>query len=124
MSVSEYSCNCNTTHHDIVDKIKKKMLKEDTYKSLAAFFKVFGDDTRIKIIWALDKHEMCVCDLCNVLDMNKSAISHQLSSLRREHLVKYRREGKSVYYSLDDQHVRLVFEMGLEHIGHKHKNEK
>jgi len=121
MSKSEYTCNCSTVHHDVVDEIKEKMLDSEKYTKAAEFFKVFGDVTRIKILWALDQKEMCVCDLCDVLDMSKSAISHQLGSLRDKHLVKYRKDGKSVFYSLDDNHVRAIFETGLEHIGHINK---
>jgi len=118
MSRSEFTCNCNIIHHDVVDAIKKEMLPPSEYECLADFFKVFGDGTRIRILWSLDQHEMCVCDLSNVLGMTKSAISHQLGSLRREHLVRFRRDGKTVYYSLDDKHIRKIFETGLEHIRH------
>lgn len=118
MARSEYSCDCNIVHHDIVDKIKLSMEKTDDYSKLAVFFKAISDETRVKILWALDINELCVCDLCNVLDMTKSAVSHQLSYLRKLHLVKYRKEGKSVYYSLDDYHVREVFEKALEHVRH------
>lgn len=118
MARSEFTCNCNIVHHDVVDRIKKEMLSPGEYENLAMFFRVFGDETRIRILWALDQHEMCVCDLCNVLGMNKSAVSHQLGSLRKEHLVRFRKDGKSVYYSLDDQHIRQIFETGLEHIRH------
>lgn len=118
MSRSEFVCNCNIVHHDVVDRIKKEMLSGAEYESLSAFFRVFGDETRIRILWALDQHEMCVCDLCNVLEMTKSAVSHQLSSLRKVHLVRFRKDGKSVYYSLDDEHIRKIFETGLEHVRH------
>lgn len=83
------------------------------------FFKVFGDETRIRILEALDRRrELCVSELCDELDMSKSAISHQLAALKSERLVKYRKDGKQVFYSLDDEHVKTVFEMGLEHIRH------
>jgi len=91
----------------------------DTAQHLAAFFKVFGDETRIRIVEALSHGEMCVSDLCEALDMSKSAISHQLSLLRNARLVKYRKDGKNVIYSLDDDHVATVFAMGLEHVHHK-----
>ena len=84
--------------------------------NLADFFKVLGDSTRARIMWALDESEMCVCDLAVLLNMTKSAISHQLRSLRQANLVKYRREGKVVFYSLADDHVKQIFEKGLEHI--------
>jgi len=118
MSRSVYTCNGTVIHHDVVDKIKKEMLPKTEYTNLAAFFKVFGDETRIRILWALDQHEMCVCDLSSVLGMTKSAVSHQLGSLRKEHLVRFRRDGKTVYYSPDDEHVREIFETGLEHVRH------
>lgn len=124
MAKSTFSCNCNIVHHPIVDKIKDEMMEGEEFARLSAFFKVFGDHTRIRILWALDRSEMCVCDICNVLGMNKSAVSHQLGSLRRAHLVKYRREGKTVYYSLDDEHIREVFETGLAHIRHIKEGEE
>lgn len=109
-------CDCEVIHADIVDQVKTKMPKEDELYDLADFFKVFGDSTRIKIMWALDESEMCVCDLAVLLNMTKSAISHQLRSLKQANLVKYRKEGKVVFYSLTDDHVREIFEKGLEHI--------
>ena len=90
-----------------------------TAQRLSSFFKVFGDDTRIRIVEALSHEELCVNEICEKLNMSKSAVSHQLSILRKEYLVKYRKEGKSVFYSLDDDHVKAVFEMGLEHIQHR-----
>ena len=110
------SCDCNIIHHEVVDQVKNEMLEDETFRRISLFFKVIGDKTRTKIIWALDKQEMCVCDLANVMGMTKSAISHQLSKLRDANLVKYRRAGKTVYYSLSDDHVRQMFEGGLEHI--------
>jgi ArsR family transcriptional regulator len=92
------------------------MPKEEQLYDLADFFKVFGDSTRIKILWALDREEMCVCDLAVLLGMTKSAISHQLKTLRREKLVKYRRDGKNAFYSLLDEHVKNILEIGLEHL--------
>ncbi|HAF60363.1 MAG TPA: transcriptional regulator, partial [Clostridiales bacterium UBA9856] len=82
---------------------------------LAELFKVFGDSTRIKILWALDEDEMCVCDIAYLLNMTQSAISHQLRVLKQAHLVKSRREGKVVYYSLADDHVKLILDQGLIH---------
>ena len=80
------------------------------------FFKMFADPTRAKILWALDQSELCVCDLGEVLGMSKSAVSHQLGTLRKAHLVKFRREGKNVFYSLKDEHVKSILEVGMEHI--------
>ncbi|MDF2685754.1 MAG: putative transcriptional regulator [Clostridia bacterium] len=109
-------CDCNVIHKDIVDMVKTKMPEESQLYDLADFFKVLGDSTRIKIMWALDKNEMCVCDLAVLLNMTKSAISHQLRSLKQSNLVKYRKEGKIVYYNIADDHVKDIFEKGLEHI--------
>ncbi len=95
------------------------MPEDNDLYDLSDFFKVLGDSTRSKIIWALDEHEMCVCDLAVLLGMTKSAISHQLRSLREANLVINRREGKNVFYSLADDHVKQIFEKGLEHIREK-----
>jgi DNA-binding transcriptional ArsR family regulator len=100
----------------VVDKVKKELIDEDRSKNLADFFKVFGDPTRIKILNALSLNEMCVCDIAYLLEMKQSAVSHQLRVLRGARLVKYRKEGKSVYYSLDDKHVQNIIKQGLDHI--------
>ena len=91
----------------------------DMFNRLAEFFKILGDTTRAKILYALDQNEMCVCDIANVLGMSKSSISHQLGTLRRSGIVRCRKEGKEVYYTLDDDHVKGLFELGIEHIEHK-----
>lgn len=109
-------CDCNVIHEDVVNKVKDKMPEEETLYDLAELFKVFGDSTRIKILWALDEAEMCVCDIAVLLNMTQSAISHQLRVLKQANLVKNRKEGKVVYYSLDDDHVRHIFDQGLIHI--------
>lgn len=109
-------CDCQVIHEDIVNQVLPQMPPEETLYDLAELFKVFGDSTRVKILWALDKEEMCVCDIAYLLNMTQSAISHQLRVLKQAKLVKNRREGKIVYYSLDDEHVRQIFEMGLCHI--------
>lgn len=109
-------CDCEVIHEDIVIKVKEKMPMEETLYDLAELFKVFGDTTRIKILWALDEAEMCVCDIAALLNMTQSAISHQLRVLKQAKLVKNRREGKIIYYSLDDDHVRQIFDQGLVHI--------
>jgi ArsR family transcriptional regulator len=96
-----------------------KMLDENVLNNLAEFFKILGDTTRVKILHAIDENEMCVCDVANVLNMSKSSISHQLGTLRRSGIVKCRKVGKEVFYSLDDDHVREVFEVGIKHIEHK-----
>lgn len=112
-------CDCDVIHADIVDKVRLVMPEEDELYDLSDFFKVLGDSTRAKIIWALDESEMCVCDIAVLLNMTKSAISHQLKALKAANLVKYRKEGKVVFYSLTDDHVKEIFEKGLEHIREK-----
>ncbi|MPM62667.1 Transcriptional repressor SmtB [bioreactor metagenome] len=116
MKKEELLCDCDVIHGEIVDAVRKKMPGENELYDLSDFFKVLGDSTRSKIIWALDEHEMCVCDLAVLLGMTKSAISHQLRALREANLVVNRREGKNVFYALADDHVRQIFEMGLAHI--------
>lgn len=103
-------------NQDIVEKVKSNMPDEENLYDVAELFKVFGDSTRIKIICALFDHEMCVYDLAACLDMTQSAISHQLRILKANKLVKNRREGKAMYYSLDDDHVKDIFEAGYSHI--------
>lgn len=110
------SCNGNIIHEDIVVRVKDKLPAEETLYDLAELFKVFGDTTRIKIICALFESEMCVCDLSCLLNMTQSAISHQLRVLKSARLVKFRRKGKVVYYSLDDEHIKHIYDAGLNHI--------
>ncbi len=119
MSKNEFSCDCNVIHQEVVDTVLRKMPNEDTFNKLADLFKLIGDTTRCRILFALDQNEMCVCDLANVLNMTKSSVSHQLAVLRRSGVVKCRRSGKEVYYTLDDEHIVKLFEVGLEHINHK-----
>lgn len=119
MAKNEFICDCNIIHQDIVNNTLKSMVDEDLFYKLAEFFKILGDTTRTKILFALDQNEMCVCDIANVLGMSKSSISHQLGTLRRSGIVKCRKEGKEVYYMLDDDHVKQLFEVGIEHIEHK-----
>lgn len=116
MRPEEIVYDCDVLHDEVVEKVRGKMPEEDLLYDLADFFKVLGDSTRIRIIWALDENEMCVCDLAVLLNMTKSAISHQLRSLRQANLVKFRRQGKEVFYSLADDHVKEIFEKGLDHI--------
>lgn len=111
-------CECDTVHDDVVAEVRAKMPGEVVMYDLADFFKVLGDSTRVRIMWALDMREMCVCDLAALLGVTKSAVSHQLRSLKSARLVKYRRDGKNTFYSLDDQHVADIFEKALEHLGH------
>ena len=107
---------CNVIHNDVIKKIKNTMPSDELIFDVAELFKVFGDSTRMKIICALLEEELCVCDIAAITNTTQSAISHQLRVLKQAKLVKYRKEGKVVYYSLDDEHVREIFMKGREHI--------
>ena len=109
-------CDFYQVHEDVVRSVTEKMPKEDQLYDLAEIFKVFGDSTRIKILYVLFEAEMCVCDIAQMLRMTQSAISHQLAVLKKSKLVKYRREGKTVFYSLSDGHVRTIIDQGMEHV--------
>lgn len=109
-------CDCNVIHDAVVNNTLKAMPSNRVIEKIAGFFKVIGDNTRARILFALDSNEMCVCDIANVLNMTKSAVSHQLSVLRDERIVKCNRVGKEVYYSLDDEHVKEVYEVALSHV--------
>lgn len=109
-------CDCEVIHSDVTTAVKANMPEDFDLYELADFFKVLGDSTRVRILWALGINEMCVCDLADVLGMTKSAISHQLRALREAKLVKFKRDGKNVFYSLDDQHVKDILSEAFEHI--------
>jgi ArsR family transcriptional regulator len=109
-------CDCEVIHEGVVKKVRKTMPKEEDFYDLADLYKMFADSTRVRILWALSREEMCVCDIAVLLGMTKSAISHQLRALRLANLVKYDKRGKEVYYSLADSHVKDIFEKGFEHI--------
>lgn len=109
-------CDCDVINEEIVKSVSLKMPEEGKLYDLADFFKIFADSTRINILWALEESEMCVCDLAVLLGMTKSAISHQLRTLKNTNMVKFRKEGKNVYYSLKDDHVKQILEMGMDHI--------
>lgn len=110
------TCDFLHLHEDVVEEVKNSMPEEDKLYDLADFFKVFADSTRIKILYVLLMHEMCVCDLAGTLGMSQSAISHQLRTLKQMDLVRSRREGKTVFYSLADNHIASILSQGLEHI--------
>jgi len=112
------TCQCNVINTEHVSLGKKILMDEMVAIDLADLFKVFGDPTRIKILHLLTKTELCVCDIASVLDMSQSAISHQLRVLKQAKLVKYRKDGKVVYYSLDDNHVHTMITQGLDHVSH------
>ncbi len=109
-------CQTNSANREKVAAVKEEMLGEELISSLSSTFKAFGDRTRMKILYALSREELCVCDLSSVLDMTVSAISHQLRVLRNMKLVNYRKEGKMAYYSLCDEHVEELIEIALTHV--------
>lgn len=109
-------CELIHVHDAVVEKVSNEMPDEDVLFDLSELFKVFGDSTRIRILYCLFASEMCVCDIATLLNMTQSAISHQLSVLKKNKLVKSRREGKVVFYSLADGHVRTMINQGIEHV--------
>ena len=109
-------CDCDVIHETIVKRVRKAMPSDEDFYDIADMYKMFSDSTRVRILWALSCEEMCVCDIAVLLGMTKSAISHQLKSLRLANLVKYDKRGKEVYYSLADSHVKVIFKQGFEHI--------
>ncbi len=117
MALNDVEC-CDDTciHKELIDKVNEHMPDEDELYDLAELFKVFGDSTRIRILFVLFESELCVCDLAETLNMTQSAISHQLKILKQAKLVSSRREGKSVFYALADEHVRTIIDQGREHI--------
>ena len=121
MGKSEVTCDCEVIHEDLVKKVKEQLQSEEIITELAVFYKIFSDTTRVKILYALDKSDLCVCDISALLNMSISAVSHQLKILRDSYLVKTKREGKVIYYSLADEHVQKMIECGLEHILEKNK---
>ncbi len=112
-------CDCTTIHEEVVNDVRQHMPDDDILIDLADVFKVFSDSTRVKILSALFRAEMCVCDISVLLGMTKSSISHQLRILKQSKLVKSRKDGRIVYYSLDDDHVKSIFDQGLSHVCEK-----
>ena len=109
-------CEYMYVHQDVVNKVKQDMPQDETLYDLAELFKVFGDSTRIKILYALFEAELCVCDIAQLLSVSQTAVSHQLRVLKNNKLVKFRKEGKNVLYSLADDHVRRIIDQGIEHV--------
>ena len=109
-------CDFIHAHEDIVEKVRRELPGEDTLYDLTELFRIFGDSTRVRILYVLFEAEMCVCDIAALLGMTQSAISHQLRALKNARLVKARREGKTVFYSLADDHVRKIIAQGMDHI--------
>lgn len=113
------TCEGEVIHEDVVKKVKAMFPEDEMIFDLADFYKIFGDTTRVKILYALDKSELCVCDISALLGMSVSAVSHQLRALRESDLVRTKRDGKVIYYSLADEHVKSILECGIEHIKEK-----
>ncbi|NNG01285.1 MAG: helix-turn-helix transcriptional regulator [Desulfobacteraceae bacterium] len=116
MKTSLEVCITEGIHQAVVNTVDRKMPEQVALYELADLFKIFGDSTRISILWALSESEMCVCDLCALLKMKQPAISHQLKNLKQSRIVKARREGKIIYYSLDDDHIRRLLDLGMQHV--------
>ena len=109
-------CESDVVHESVVERVKAVLPDEDTLADVAELFKVFGDSTRTRILSALFEAELCVCDIASLLGMTKSAVSHQLRILRQTKVVKNSKQGKEVYYSLDDDHISRIYKMALEHL--------
>ena len=109
-------CDFIHAHEEIVEKVRQELPDEDTLYDLSELFRIFGDSTRIRILYVLFEAEMCVCDIAQLLGMTQSAISHQLRALKNARLVKSRRDGKTVFYSLADDHVKTIIDQGIEHV--------
>ena len=109
-------CDSVVIHKEVVENTKTKMPDDTSLNELADFFKIFGDSTRVRILWALSLNQMCVCDIAALLNMSQSSISHQLRVLKQNKFVKNRRDGKVVYYSLLDEHISYILKQGLTHI--------
>lgn len=109
-------CEVDVVHQDAVERVREQLPQDEILYDLAELFKMFGDSTRVKILYALLESELCVCDIAKLMEVTQSAVSHQLRVLKANKLVKFRREGKVVYYSLADQHVTRILSQGMEHI--------
>lgn len=109
-------CDFIHAHGELVERVRKTLPGEDTLYDLTELFRIFGDSTRVRILYVLFESEMCVCDIASLLGLTQSAVSHQLRALKNARLVKSRREGKTVFYSLADDHVKTIIDQGLEHV--------
>lgn len=116
MENKELICSEKSIHYSEINKVKNEALSFDEIIEMADIFKLFADSSRLKIICSILNNELCVCDLCEILELTQSNVSHQLQLLRTSKLVKYRKEGKQVYYSLKDEHIEKIIKMALEHI--------
>ncbi len=120
---SKYVCDTVFVHEDTVKKVQSQIINKDLTDKVSNFFKAIADPTRMKILYALKHHELCVCDICVILDMTQSAISHQLRTLKDIDLVRTRRDGKTIFYRLADDHVHLIFDQALKHLMEDHNEE-
>ena len=109
-------CEVFDSHEDAVQRVKEKMPSQEEYSDLSEFFKIFGNPTRLKIISLLSVEDLCVCDICEALELNQTTVSNQLRILRANNIVKYQKEGKMARYSLTDLHIEMIYKVGLEHI--------
>lgn len=109
-------CSETLVHQDVVERVRGLLPQDEVLYDLAELFKIFGDSTRVKILYALLESELCVCDIARLMEVSQSAVSHQLRVLKASKLVKFRREGKTIYYSLSDDHVTRILSQGMEHI--------
>lgn len=114
--VAEQKSEFLAAHEELVEQVLQNQPEDEYLYDLAELFKVFGDSTRIKILYALFESELCVSDIAQILNLNQSAVSHQLRILKDAKLVKFKRSGKSIFYSLDDDHVRTILSMGMDHV--------
>ena len=115
-NTNEGLCEVFDSHEDAVNRVKGRMPSEEEYDDLSEFFKLFGNPTRLKIISLLSIEDLCVCDICEALDLNQTTVSNQLRILRANNIVKYQKEGKMARYSLTDLHIEMIYKVGLEHI--------
>ena len=113
---NEDMCDVFNSHDDVVNRVKQRIPSEEEFAELSEFFKIFGNPTRLKIISLLSIEDLCVCDICEALDLNQTTVSNQLRILRANNIVKYQKEGKMARYSLTDLHIEMIYKVGIEHI--------
>ena len=115
-NIGDDVCEIMNPHEDVIERVKSRMIDEEEYQELSEFFKIFGNPTRLKIISLLCIEDLCVCDICETLNLNQTTVSNQLRILRANNIVKYEKEGKMARYSLTDLHIEMIYKIGLEHI--------
>ena len=114
--MEQHICDCDVIHEEVVDSVRENLQPREAYLQLASLFKMFGDGTRVRILHALEQSEMCVCDIARLINMTQSAVSHQLRVLKQARLVKARRSGKTIFYSLCDDHVQKIIHCAMDHV--------